>query len=276
MERKREVKRMRESNIEAIDFELLYALQKRSSSVNKSKKAEDWDKKAWEMNVNIHEGYYNDFMESRVNLSDAETILDVGCGPGTFALRFAPRVKHAYAFDFSPTMLEVLAHNAKERGIGNITSFCVNLEEEWSGVPLCDVVIASRCLEVENIGAVLDRLNAHAKKRVYLTFKVGRSFLSDEILEVLGREIIPKPDYIYLLNILYQKGINASVEFIDPGNDGYKMASLEEYLYSLTWAQNGLTPEEESRARDYFLACQSAGKTPAHRNNRWALISWEK
>lgn len=267
---------MNPANIEAIDFSLLYTLQKRASSANRRKNPEDWDKKAWEMNVNIHEGYYNDKMEEKIDLSDAETILDVGCGPGTFALRFAPKVKHAYAFDFSPKMLEVLHHNASERGVENLTSFCIDLEKEWRGVPLCDVVIASRCLEVDNIASVLQKLHHQAKKRVYLTFKEGRSFLSDEILEVMGREIIPKPDYIYLLNILYGMGIRAKVDFIDPGNDGYKMATLEEYLYSLTWAQDGLSPEEEARARAYYLECQAQGKTPAHRNNRWALISWEK
>ncbi len=264
------------TNIEAIDFSLLYNLQKCASSANKSKSAEDWDARAWEMNENIHEGYYNDRMQERIDLSGVRTLLDVGCGPGTFALRFAPHVEQVHAFDFSPKMLEVLHHNAKERGIANITTSCINLEHEWEGIPSCDVVIASRCLEVNNIASVLQKLDAHTNKRVYLTFKEGRSFLSDEILEVLGREITPKPDYIYVLNILYQMGIRAKVDFIDPGNDGYKMGTLQEYLYSLTWAQNGLSEEEEARASEYFLECQRAGKTPAHRNNRWALISWEK
>lgn len=267
---------MNKTNLDAIDFALLYALQKSSSSANKSKSASDWDSRAWEMNEKIHEGYYNDKMDTAIELGDSETLLDVGCGPGTFALRFAPRLKHVYAFDFSPKMLEVLHHNAKERGITNITSFEQDIEREWESVPACDIVVASRCLEVENIKDVLKKLNSHAKKRVYLTFKEGRSFLSDEILEIIGREITPKPDYIYLLNILYQMGIRAKVDFIDPGNDGYKIGTLEEYLYSLTWSQNGLSDDERARASEYYIACQKDGKTPAHRNNRWALISWSK
>lgn len=228
------------------------------------------------MNERIHEGLYNDYINAKVDLTDAESLLDVGCGPGTFALHFAPKLKEIYAFDFSPKMLEVLEYNAAKRGIKNLKSFCLDLEKEWVGLPRADIIIASRCLEVADVAAVLERLHAQAKRRVYLTFKEGASFLSDEILKVLGREIIPKPDYIYVVNILYQMGIKAKVDFIDPGDDGYRLGDEDSYLHSLTWSQNGLTKEEEERARAYYRDCKKEGKIPAHRNNRWALLSWEK
>lgn len=268
---------MNGTNFAAIDFAMLYALQKHSSSqANADKQPEDWDKRAWKMSEKIYDGYYNDKMEALIDLSGCDTLLDAGCGPGTFAIKLAHKVKNVYAFDFSKTMLEVVRHTAKERNITNISTSCVDINSDWDGVPACDVVVASRCLEAADIKPVLEKINSHAKKRVYITYKVGRSFLSDEILHVIGREIVPKPDYIYVVNILYQMGINAKVDFIDPKNDGYNISTRDEYMASLSWSGSGLNDDETKKAMAYYDECQAKGIEPAHRNNAWAVIYWDK
>ncbi|MGD9595195.1 class I SAM-dependent methyltransferase [Wolinella succinogenes] len=267
---------MHPMTLDAIDFNLLYRLQKHSSTYKK-KSQEEWDGKAWEINERIHEGFYNDEMERRIDLDGAQSLLDVGCGPGTFALRFAPRLKQVYALDYSPKMLEVLEHNAQKRAISNICPLCLDLEESWEGVEPCDVVIASRCLEVEDMRAVLQKLHEKAKKAVYITYKNGGSFLEVEVLEAMGRKITPKPDYIYLLNILYQMGIRASLDFISPQGEPYgTFDSFESYHRSTLWSIGEMTPQEEAGLREYYEACQKKGKTPAHKNSSWAFISWRK
>lgn len=263
------------TNIEAIDFALLYNLQKNASSVE-IKTAEDWDKRAWKFSEKIYEGFYNDKMEALINLDDCESILDVGCGPGTFAIKLAHKVANAHAFDFSSTMIEVLEHNAKKRNITNINASCLDINSNWDHLPVCDVVVASRCLEVSDIKSTLIKIDNHAKKRAYITYKVGKSFLSDEILKVIDREVVPKPDYIYILNILYSMGIYAKVDFIDPKNDGYNIDTEDDFVASLSWSGSGLNELEEAKARDYFKECKKQGIDPAHRNNAWAVIYWEK
>ncbi|MDD4505965.1 MAG: class I SAM-dependent methyltransferase [Sulfurospirillaceae bacterium] len=264
------------STIEAVDFNLLYTMQKFASS-HKKKDVGAWDEKASQMNLKIHEGYYNDVIDARVILSSSDTLLDIGCGPGTFSLRFAPKVKEVYAFDFSPKMLEILAQNAKEKGINNISHFCCDMEGSWENVPVCDVVLASRCLEVDDLQKVLQELDTHAKKAVYVTFKVGKSYLNEEILKIIKRDIVPKPDYIYVLNTLYNMGILATVDFIFPKKCGcIDSTTEEEYIQALLWSLDGITPEEEALAREYFLTCKAQGKNPALRDNRWAFISWKK
>jgi SAM-dependent methyltransferase len=51
----------------------------------------------------------------------AQTVLELGCGPGRLALPFAHRVAHVTAVDVSPEMLRVAAANAAARGFDNIT-----------------------------------------------------------------------------------------------------------------------------------------------------------
>jgi len=264
------------SNIEAINFASLYSVQ-RVASTHKKKDKDTWDKKATSMNKKIHNGFYNDMIEKSICINKEDTLLDVGCGPGTFSLRFAPLVKEVNAFDFSSKMIEILEENSKKQNIKNISAFIQDMEESWDKVPTCDVVLASRCLEVDNIEAVLKELDTHAKKAVYLTYKVGKSYLDEQILEAIGRKIIPKPDYIYLINVLYNMGIYAQLQFIFPEESSSStVSSEEEYIQAISWSLDGISKEENKRASQFYKQCLLNGKTPPLRDNRWALISWKK
>lgn len=264
------------SNMEAIDFGRLYSVQRAASS-HKKKDKDAWDKKAFDMNKKIHHGFYNDTIEKSMILDKNYTFLDIGCGPGTFSLRFAPSFKNVYAFDFSSNMIEILDENAKKAGIENLTSFIHDMEESWDNVPVCDVVLASRCLEVDDIQKVLQEINAHAKKAVYLTYKVGKSYLDERVLKAIGRTITPKPDYIYLLNVLYNMGINAELKLIIPQESACSVISNEqEYIQSISWSLDGISEEEEQKASHFYKECLNQGITPPLRDDRWALISWEK
>jgi hypothetical protein len=125
---------------------------------------------------------------------------------------------------------------------------------------------------------VLHSLDAHARRRAYITLKAGRGFMSDALMEVLGRDTIPKPDYIYAVNILYQMGRRAKVDFIPKEDEECcnTPQNVEDYIKSITWSLGELTPQEEENARKHFAECQSNQTKPAFRNNAWALISWEK
>lgn len=267
---------MTKTNYDLIDFNKLYFTQKSASS-HKKKNVQMWNDKAQDMNLKVHNGDYNLFIQSKINLENVESFLDVGCGPGTFALHYAPLVKQVIAFDFSPKMLEILEQNAKEKGYKNITSIEANIEGDWNEIPICDIALASRCFEVDDLKSALTNLNAHAKKAVFMSFRVGKSFLSDELLKVLKREITPRPDYIYVLNVLYQMGINAKVDFIPNEDKGLKgNLDIDGYIKSISWSLEGISENEEQRAREYFLQCKKEGSKLAFRNDAWALIYWEK
>lgn len=264
------------STMEAINFGRLYSVQ-RTASTHKKKDKDAWDKKATDMNQKIHNGFYNDMVEKSITLDKEYTLLDVGCGPGTFSLRFSSLVKHIHAFDFSSKMLEALNENAHNKGIHNITTFIHDMETSWGNVPVCDVVLASRCLEVDDIEAVLKELDSHAKKAVYLTYKVGKSYLDEQVLDAIGRKITPKPDYIYLINVLYSMGIHADVKLINPIESACAaIANEEEYVQSVSWSLDGISDAEAKKASQFYKDCIANGKNPPLRDSRWALISWIK
>ena len=49
-------------------------------------------------------------------------VLDLGCGGGHVAFAVAPQVREVVAYDLSPEMLNVVAHAARDRGLGNVTT----------------------------------------------------------------------------------------------------------------------------------------------------------
>lgn len=259
---------------EDIDFNKLYIEQKHLSSF-KTKGKEAWNEKAHSMNKRVHESIYNEQFLSLIDLSDINTILDVGCGVGNLSLKLAVNVKEVNSLDYSPVMLEILEENAKEKKIENINIINKSWYDSWDEVPFADLVIASRSMEVKDMKEALLKLNNKANKKVVLTYKKGGSFVSEEILEVLQRDIVKKPDYIYLINILYSLGINASVEFIQSEGRSTIYTSKEKFIESVSWSIDGLTINEINRLEKYYELLDKSKK-----NEKdfvyWAVISWDK
>ncbi len=258
-------------NILDIDFNTLYKKQKQSSDF-KPKTKEEWDAKAEDLNKRIHQSIYNEQFLSAVNTSGCETLLDIGCGPGNLAIRFAKKLSQIYALDYSSEMLKCLNQNCISKKIDNITTHQLSWDDDWSNLPRTDIVIASRSMEVADMKVALEKLNNQAKKRVYLTYKTGGSFLDIDMLKLIGKTVTPKPDYIYIVNILYSLGINAKVGFLESENNDSNINSYEDLLRRVEWSIGTLDENQKRLLEEYF----NAGNRPKANKNDWALIYWEK
>ena len=260
------------TNLKSIDFAKLYKEQ-RDRSTFKGKSDEDWSKRAKDFNRNIRQSNYSKEFIRRINFEGAKSLLDIGCGPGTISLEAAPHLEQVYGLDYSLGMLEFLKSNSKEQGLNNITPIHRSWEDNWSDIPKCDIVVASRSMEVKDIEASILKLNDQAKKRVYITFKVGGSFVDKEILAQLKREIVPRPDYIYLANILHSMGIYATIDFIFAENKKFLSKEDDEFVEKVEWSLGGLNNEEKLTLKEYFNRTYKFKKEPP--SIQWAMISWE-
>ena len=54
-------------------------------------------------------------------LRTGDRVLDAACGPGTYALRFAPRVRAVVGLDYTPAMLAKARASAAAAGIANVS-----------------------------------------------------------------------------------------------------------------------------------------------------------
>lgn len=261
-------------NFDDIDFNKLYKVQKELTTFQ-PKTSKEWDKKAISMNERIHDSIYNEQFINLLDLEGIDTLLDIGCGVGNISLLLSSKVKEVYAVDYSSNMLEFVKDNAKEKNIQNIQTINKSWTDSWDDIPNADLVIASRSLEVEDMKEALEKLNEKANKKVVLSFKVGGSFLSDEILEVLQKEIIKKPDYIYLINILYQMGIHAKVDFIKSEGKKLNKGSFGDFVDSITWSIGSLKADDIQNLCTYYNEVLIK-KEESEEYNTWAVISWDK
>ncbi len=261
-------------NILKIDFNKLYMEQKKNSTF-KPKNEKDWDKKAVNISKRIYNSIYNNELINKIDFEGCDTLLDIGCGVGNISLIAAKKLKRVYSLDFSAVMLKYLNEEAEKRNIKNIKTINLSWEESWKDVPKCDIIIASRSMEVKNMQEALEKINEKANKKVYLTYKVGGSFLNDDILKYIGKTINKKPDYIYTINILYKMGINASISFIKSEGRNKQYIDKESFVKSIIWSIGKLNNQEKELLEEYYDRFIKNAKQDKD-FVCWAVISWDK
>ncbi|WP_236613328.1 class I SAM-dependent methyltransferase [Chrysiogenes arsenatis] len=261
--------------ISKIDFAALYR-QQMAHANRREKPSSDWDARAPEMRQRVfRSAYVTEFLQ-RMDLTDCTTLLDIGCGPGTIALSLAPRLECVYGLDYSQGMLDAMMQQAGEDELTNVVPLCRSWEESWDDIPQCDIVVASRSTTVEDIGAALRKLHQKAGKRVYLTHPVGGHFIDPSLLEALGIKLPPLPDYIYLLNILYQMGIHPRLDYIQVANRFDGITDADDFSARIQGSLGMELNAAQHAALIQWFRAHMAGRGLRCAPMLWAFIAWEK
>ncbi|AWM80831.1 SAM-dependent methyltransferase [Gammaproteobacteria bacterium ESL0073] len=265
--------------INDIDFGALYRNHFQRAE-RKPKTAIDWDEKSVNSSGNFAEvdtPYVKEFV-SRMDISEAETLLDIGCGGGVISLAIAAKLKKLYALDFSAGMLALLAKNIKAMQVNNITPMQLAWEDNWDSVPVCDICVASRSTMVDDLEMALNKINQKTKKRAYLTMTVGQDFIANEILECIGRKSRGFPNYIYAVNILAQQGYNVKVDFIEAEHSPHKNKTpdLEGFIRMVQWSVGYLSDQEIECLIHFYMNNVKSKANLFKTNKMWAFLSWNK
>jgi SAM-dependent methyltransferase len=177
-----------------------------------------WDSRAERFTARLAEPVHDDpfFARLRRLTGPRTTVLDVGSGPGRFALALARRVKGVVAVDPSRAMLEVLRRETRHRGLANVEA----VEGRWQDVevPPADVAFASYVLPVvDDAPRFLAKLSASARRHVLLYLG---AFTMDAILDPLwrhfhGRPRRPGPSWLDAVDVLHEMGIDPALEVVE-------------------------------------------------------------
>lgn len=256
--------------LDDIDFGRLYQ-EHLVAAARAPKPASDWDARAADMKRKVMRGPYVDAFISGMNLEGARTLLDVGCGPGTIGLALAGRLERVYGLDYSRTMLDMLMANAGELGLDNVETVHRSWEDDWSDLPVCDIAIASRSTLVADLASALEKLDASARLRVYLTHIAGGSFIDPAVLRVLDRKQPCLPDYIYIVNLLHRMGIHPRLDYIETPSRLADSPDFDSFAARVAWSLGELDAEERARLRNWHEKEGTSAIEPV----RWALISWD-
>jgi len=218
---------------------------------------------------------------SKLNVDPESTILDIGSGPGVLAVPLAKKAKHVTAIDISSVALKHLTERARKEGLSNIT--CLN--QKWEDIELGkdvtqhDIIISSYALTMLDLTEALSKMNKVAKRAVYIFEAAGQKYWHYLALwpKVHGEEFVLSPDYIYIVNVLYQMGIYANVETSE-----YELreqfSTLEEVVQQWQKNLNVTTPQATEIIRNYFRKTLNKEEDGlwSKRTQKMVAIWWNK
>ena len=206
------------------------------------------------------------------------TVLDVGAGPGRFALTLAPHVAEVTAVDPSSAMLALLRRQARTRGITNVR--CVEGRWEDVEVPAADVAFSSYVLPlVEDAPRFLAKLTAAARRRAYLYLG---AFSADAVFDPLWRHFHgaprkPGPTYLDAVAVLRELGLEPAVEVVEvPSRTRFATLAeaVKEYRDYLVLPDTRAARRELQGLLESWLVRQDGALRPPLPALPAAVISW--
>jgi iron complex transport system ATP-binding protein len=255
-----------------IDFAAVYRAQFRHQR-RLPKPASAWDGRARDYGRHSGKsGYVEGFLE-RLDLTGAQSLLDVGCGPGMLALPLARRLPTVVALDYSAAMLEQLRDKAGEQGLTNVQTIHRAWEDDWHDVPVCDLAIASRSTTVDDLDAALAKLQRHARLRAYLSYPSDASFVDLGIVDALGIEAPRVPDLTLLIGMLRRRGLQPRIDYLEMPSRLGGCRSFDEFAQRLVWSTGPFDEAARERLRRWYdadPARAARGGAPM----RWAFVEW--
>jgi len=206
------------------------------------------------------------------------SLLDLGAGTGAFALPLALVAGQVTALDHSAAMLRVLRHQLERQpGLDNVQTVLGRLED--APVEPHDVVLAANSLyRVRDLRPVLERILRLTRKRAIVVWSVGRQDPPQQLVrdQVQPGRYQPGPDYVHLVDALFERGVFANVEMIEVDDTQHFQSDAAAVAGLLSWTP--ITPEEQARAA--ALLPHTLEPTPLgwtwRRQGRIAIIWWDQ
>ncbi len=204
-------------------------------------------------------------------LNESASVIDIACGTGTYAVRFARLCRSILCVDISSRMLEKLQAKCSDLGIKNIET----VQSDWHAFTpeKYDLVFCSMSPLLKDMDTVDSFIDC---SRRYVALVTWAGIRENEALNELGSKILGRrpgkhaSDMNVLFNYLYSKGFAPELHFFRGCWE--KRRSVSKQIKNLIWRLEMYRPLDEpekkmveeyvkERAKDGMMTVTSRVRT---------------
>lgn len=251
--------------------------------------ADFWDKRAPSFNDHVrrdasreHRRFLVGHLARKAQLDPAVAVLDIGCGPGSYALEIAPLVGNVEAFDIAPKMIELAQNNAERDGCAN-AHFQVL---DWSSANLdslgwrkkFQLILASRTPAVNDRAALEKMIAASCGYCCMISQVDTRHSVRDHLKKLVDwdahKERISRSFYC-AFNLLWLMGYYPEVEYMDRAWESDSSLEEAELMYLRYFESMGpLTAQQKERLTGALAEISHDGRVHENVQSKVAVMFW--
>ena len=267
------------------DFEALWA----DRQPDRSDMAAFWSRRAQSFNTHSGEAdssaYRRNLVERiavRAGIGKADSVLDIGCGPGRHALEFAAMAGSVDGFDIAPGMVECAKENAQQAGVLNAQFHVL----DWDAANLkqlgwqkrFQLVFASRTPAIYDRATLEKMCEASRGYCCLITQVTGENSVRKELAPLVGAENhdeYTRRGLYSAFNILWLQGYYPEVEYLERSWDSD--CPLEEAIVMYTRHFNNrgqLTDEQQALLAKRLGQMSHEGMVHEKGSSRVAMLFW--
>jgi SAM-dependent methyltransferase len=251
---------------------------------------EFWDRRAVSFNAHKdedeareHRRLLTDALFARAGLGPESRVLDIGCGPGHYALLLARRVAGVTGFDIAPQMIALAKANAETEGRLNADFEVL----DWEAADLqvnnwekkFQLVLASKTPAVNNLAAMEKMMAASCGCCCLISQVDTQNSVRDQLKGLVDwdeeKTRISRTFYP-AFNLLWLMGYYPEVSYLDRNWEGY--LSLEDALliYGRYFESLGaLKPAQKENLAAKLRALAADGLIHEEVKSKVAVMFWE-
>ena len=249
-----------------------------------NRRAEDFSRRIGGIQGSRRLEQSHSFLQQEGVLKNNSTILDVGCGPGSFAVPFAKAGHSVVALDPAQKMLDMLRAKLSPEDSGRVETVTGLWEDidikEMGWEKRFDLVFASMTPGVRDV-ETLQKMNDCSRKWCFLSnFSGPRRF---SLFEEIHLELLEKPfsnhvgDIIFPFNVLYIQGCRPRLAFTELSQQ--REDSIEEAVGGVIehfrfFAGIDTAPELEKKIHDLVERRAVDGKIKHQFHSNIGMMIW--
>ncbi|MCR6544839.1 class I SAM-dependent methyltransferase [Dehalobacterium formicoaceticum] len=237
---------------------------------NKQASIDMWNSRApgFEKNKSssLEESSFLQLLETYKMLNPDASVLDVGCGTGSYTTAIARKCKDAIGLDFSPEMIEIAKRKAADERINNVEF----RSADWHEIDLSeaglekrfDLVIARMTPAVQS-AVTFQKLSLASKGWCVLSKATRRvDPVSDAVKKLVGIEERRESDLdiVYAFELLWYQGLQPRFEYEE---QHWHLENTPEEAYDLyinrVKTYRDITSDEEQEIKDYLQSIKMNG-----------------